>query len=138
MKATVPRCCERFLGDAIVCKLTLCNRPIDASQVLINDSTGAQIEMAYFRVAHLSLRQTDIGPARAQPARWIIAIKVVVERSAGEKCGVPIFLALFFPTGIDAPTVANDEQDRARHNGGTLPMILKIDKPFPAPAGLTR
>src|SRR6266446_9028815 len=117
MKPMVPRRCKRFLGDGIVCELTLGDRLIDASQILINNSTGAQIEMAYFRVAHLSFRQTDIGPAGAQSTGWIIAIKFVVERSAGEKRGVPILLALFFPARIDAPTVANDEQDRARHNG---------------------
>ena len=65
MKSMAPRRRERFLGHGIVCELTLRNCLIDASQVLINNSTGAQIEMAYFRVAHLSFRQTDIGTARA-------------------------------------------------------------------------
>src|SRR5712691_3276667 len=131
MKPMVPRRSERFLGDAIVCELTLRDRLIDASQVLINNSTGAQIEMAHFGVAHLSFRQADIDSAGAQPAGWIIAIKFVVDRSAGEKRGVPIFLALFFPAGVDAPTVANDEQDRARHNGALCRRFCRSTSRFP-------
>jgi len=65
MKSMAPRRGERFLGDMVASDLTIRDCLIDAGQVLINDSTGAQIEMAYFRVAHLSFRQTDIGTARA-------------------------------------------------------------------------
>src|SRR5712692_3806174 len=131
MKPMVPRRSERFLGDAIVCELAVRDRLIDASQVLINDSARAQIEMAHFGVAHLSFRQADIDSAGAQPAGWIIAIKFVVERRPSEKRGVTVFVAHFFPAGIDAPTVANDEHDRVRHNGALCRRFSRWTSRFP-------
>jgi len=53
-----------------------------------------------------------------------------VERSPREKRCVSILLALLPPAGINTPTIPNNEHNRARHIGRTLPMIVNIDKRF--------
>src|SRR5687768_18304157 len=71
--------------------------------------------MTHFRIAHLAFGQTDVEAARAQGPSWKIAIEPVVKRRAREQSGVAILVTLFPAAGVDAPAVANDEQNRLRH-----------------------
>ena len=47
---------DGFVDDRIVRKLTLFDGLVYAAKVLINNSSGAQVHMPYFGVAHLSGR----------------------------------------------------------------------------------
>src|SRR6266705_1856915 len=88
MKPVLARRGECFLRDAIMRELAVRNRFVNPSEILINDSAGAEIQMTDFRIAHLSVGQTDIGSARAQFAARITAIELVVERCARKQGGV--------------------------------------------------
>src|SRR5688572_2623623 len=87
--------------------------------------------MAHFRVAHLAFGQTDIETARAQGPSGKIAINPVVKRRAGEQRGVAVLLAFFPAAGIDAPAIANDEQDRLRHGGAVSRLSPACTSAFP-------
>src|SRR5438128_2539678 len=63
---------------------------MNSRQILVNDPTGPQIEMADFRVAHLSFRQAHIASACAQFGAWIIPVELVMKWS-------PLFSALGHP-----------------------------------------
>ena len=56
---------ERLLQYPIVRQFARRDRLVDARQVLINNPAGSQVKMADFRVAHLSIRQADVGPTGA-------------------------------------------------------------------------
>ena len=130
VEAMAARRGQSFPQDATARKFAGSNRFVDPRQILINDSAGAQIEMAYFRVSHLSFRQTNVETAGAKFPAGIIAVKLVVKRRVSEQRGVSVLLA-FFPTArVNSPAIANDENDRVRHIGRTLPTISKIDKQF--------
>jgi hypothetical protein len=86
--------------------------------------------VADFRVAHLSVWQTNIGSACAQFGAWIIPVKLVMKWSRREKSCVAIFLALVPAPRINAPAVANDKDYRTSHTSRTLPTNEKNDKRF--------
>ena len=65
MKSMTPRSCKGFLQYLITCQFTFLDRFVNSRQVLINDSTRSQVQVANFRVAHLSFRQTDVDATRA-------------------------------------------------------------------------
>src|SRR5690349_21074180 len=112
MKSMSARGSKCFLGDAISLQFAVGNRRVNSREILVNDATGAEIKMTYLRIAHLSLRQTNVRAAGAQFAARIIAIKLVVEWSAREQRGVSVFFRFHFSAGIDSPAVTNDEHDR--------------------------
>src|SRR5438105_2501968 len=106
---------ESFLSHFVPLQLASGDRFIDTSEVLKDDPAGAQIEMADFGIAHLTIGKSDIGAARAQFAPGIISIKLIVKWSSGEERGVAVFLSLGLAAGIDTPAVANDQHYRAGH-----------------------
>ena len=130
MESVTARVGERFLQYPIVRQFALRDRLVNSCQILINNPAGSQVKMANFRVAHLSIRQADVGPACAQFRVWIIAVEFVVKWCPREERCISIFFALLLATGIDAPAVANNEHNRANHRKRTLPTIEKIDKRF--------
>jgi len=60
MQSMSPSRSERFLQNTIALQFTILDRFVNPRQVLIDNSTCSQVEVADFRVAHLSLRQADI------------------------------------------------------------------------------
>src|SRR6266404_2651247 len=135
MKSMTPRSCKSLLQYLIARQFTFLDRFVNSRQVLVNDSTRSQVQVANFRVAHLSLWQTDVNATGAQSGAWIIPVEFVVKGSGREQRGVSILVALVPPAWIDAPAVANDEHHRASHTPRILPMNEKIDKRFQAVAG---
>ena len=91
------------------------DRFVNPGEVLIDDAPGAEIEVADLGVAHLAFGQSDIQAAGAQMSDWIIAIKLIVKRRLRQQRGVAIGLTLRGAAGVDAPTVANQKQNRMRH-----------------------
>src|SRR6266571_5680317 len=128
MEAMTPCAGERFLQYSVARQFALFDCFVNSGQILINNPARSQIEMANFRVAHLSFGQSDVGPARAQFGAWIFPIKLVVKRRPSEKGGVAILFALLPTAGINTPAITNHEHDWARHMRRTLPVIGKIDK----------
>src|SRR5438874_1375636 len=101
-----------FLGDAVLFQLAGGNRFVYSGQILVNNSSGAEVEMADFRVSHLSFRQTHIRSACAQFTARKIAIELVVKRRVREQGGITILFCLRFTAWINAPAIANNEHDR--------------------------
>ena len=56
---------KSFTRTRIPAEFPFCNRLIDSSKILINDSARPKIEVTYFRVPHLSFGEADIETARA-------------------------------------------------------------------------
>jgi hypothetical protein len=55
MEPMPSRFCERLLRHCIALEFAFVDCLVDASQILVNDPAGAEIEMAHFRVPHLTL-----------------------------------------------------------------------------------
>src|SRR5437762_7040122 len=72
MKAVAVRTSERLLQHLVARQFAVRDRFVNSGQVLINNPPGTQVKMSNFRIAHLSIRQTDIGSAGAQFTAWII------------------------------------------------------------------
>src|SRR5437867_4291379 len=115
MKAVLARGGERLLGDPITHELAAGDCFVNPREVLVNDAAGAKIEMAHLGISHLTWRQTDVGPARAQFTARVAAVELVMERRPREQRGVAIFLALPFAGRINAPAIANNEHHRPGH-----------------------
>ena len=59
------------LDFCIFQKLVLAAGDVDFHKVLIYNSSGAEVEVSYLRVAHLSVRQSDIFAASLKVAERI-------------------------------------------------------------------
>src|SRR5438045_8546658 len=94
------RTSERLLQHLVARQFAVRDRFVNSGQVLINNSPGTQVKMSNFRIAHLSIRQTDIGSAGAQFTAWIIPVERVVKRRPREKRCVSIFCALVPTAGM--------------------------------------
>src|SRR5262249_39828137 len=124
-----PRGGESFLGNLVSLEFPVSDCFINAREILKNNATSAQVQMADFGVTHLAVRQANIRAARAEFAAGIVAIKLVVKRRRCQKRGVAILLAQFFATRIDPPSIANNEQYRSGHMRN-VPTIPERDKRF--------
>src|SRR6266850_312652 len=94
MKPMIPRAGEGFPQYLVAGEFAVRNRLVNSRQVLIDDPAGSQIKMANFRIAHLSIRQADVGPARAQFSTWIVPVELVVKRRPRKERCIRIFFAL--------------------------------------------
>src|SRR5882724_880334 len=130
MKPMILRAGEAFPQYWIAGEFALRNCLVNSRQVLIDDPAGSQAKVANFRVAHLSIRQADVSPARAQFSTWIVPVELVMKRCLREECCVRIFFALLSTARIDAPAIANNEHNWTSHMRGTLPTIPRVDKRF--------
>src|SRR5436853_3055022 len=79
------------------------DRRIDANKVLHDHATGAEIQMTYFAVSHLSFRQTDGEPRRVQKRSRCSTPETIPRRSIRERDRVA---CAFFAI---APSVENNE-----------------------------
>ena len=85
---------------------------VDARQVLIHHAARPEIQMAHLAVAHLAFWQTHILTARADRRVWIGGVQMIMKRRARQQGRIAIDFGFFFAAGIDAPAVADDENNR--------------------------
>src|SRR6266487_1291714 len=102
MRAMATSASQRFLHHLVACQFAVRDRFVNSGQVLINNPPSTQVKMSNFRIAHLPIRQTNIGPAGAQFTAWIIPIELVVKRRPREERCVSIFFALLPTARINA------------------------------------
>jgi hypothetical protein len=81
-------------------------------EVLIYHTTGTEIKVADFAVAHLAVGQADVFTAGADGAARVGGVEVIVERGLRQQRGVAIGGGLSFTARVDAPAVADDENYR--------------------------
>ena len=129
MKSMAARGGKSFLRDFVSIELTVRDGFIDSREVLEDDAAGAQIEMADFGIAHLSIRKSYIGAAGAEFATRMIAIKLIVKRRFREQGGVAVLLPQFLAARVNSPAVSNDQDDGAGHRRNVA-TIVKRDKRF--------
>src|SRR5580698_1437083 len=94
-------CDQHRMGE----KLAVLNKQLDAGAVHVHNASGADVEVADFAVAHLTVRQTNILAAGVNQRVRIFAQQAVVGRLAGQCNGVGF--------GFDAvsPAVKDDENE---------------------------
>ena len=83
---------------------------VDLHQVLVNDASGADIEVSHFGVTHLSVGQTHILTTGLELRVRIVGQQAVPIRSGGHIDYV-VFLAV-----ADSPTVQNHKKSFLCHN----------------------
>jgi len=88
-------------------KLAFLDVPRNAGQFLVNDPTGADVEVAHLRVAHLAFRQADRLTGGLQPAVRVIGHEAFHVGRVRPGDGVPL------GAGIQSPSV-QDDQDEGR------------------------
>ena len=91
---------------------------VNPRQVLIDDPAGSQVKMADFRIAHLSVRQANVSPARTQSGTRVVSVELVVKRRPRQQRCVCIFFPFLSPSRVNAPAIANDEHNRISHTPG--------------------
>ena len=64
---------ERFLQNVVLLQFAVSDRFVDPGQVLINNPSRAEVEMADLGISHLPFGQPHVLPARAQGRARIIA-----------------------------------------------------------------
>src|SRR5689334_11741532 len=90
---------QHFIGK----ELAILDHHINLGDVHVNDATGADIQMTYFAVAHLTGWQSDIAPAGVHQRAGILAQQFVVNRLARQRDAIALSL------GTKSPAVENDK-----------------------------
>ena len=101
---------------------------IDAGEVLIDDTTGAKIEVADLGIAHLAFGEADIHAGCGKEGTRIFGKRFVGERGVAEEHGVAIFFSGFFSAGVGAPAIADDKYYWFLGHAGCLRCGLRMSK----------
>src|SRR5207248_6756692 len=80
MKPMMLRTSERLFQNVVSLQLSIGNGLVNSRQILIDDSSRTQIKMTDLRVSHLPFWQSNVEAAGTQPARWVLAIQLIMER----------------------------------------------------------
>ena len=87
------------LGNLLVLlKLVLLAGHIDFDEILIDNASCAEVHVSDLRVAHLSVRQTDVFAAGLEMAVGIFCTQAVDERLALGVNRIAVVVASFAPT----------------------------------------
>src|SRR5437870_12253178 len=78
-------------------KLAILDHHIDLSDVHVNDAASADVEMAHFAVAHLSVGQADITSGCASEGVGIFTQKLVICRLVWQRDAVGFALGAVSP-----------------------------------------
>jgi hypothetical protein len=98
----IARDCE----NGILVERTVFDRLSDPNEVLHDDPTSAEVQMADLAVPHLPLRQADGESRRIEQGAGMFRDQRVPSRSVGEGDRVPLAL------GTIAPSVEHNEDNR--------------------------
>ena len=105
MQATTGRfgLIKRGLKHRLFFKRTGFNGAVDAEQILVDDPPGADVHVANFAVAHLSIGQPDVFAVGAQGGFGVSAKQPIHEGCVGCGDGVARIVV------ADAPSVQDDQ-----------------------------
>ena len=82
---------------------------VDAREVLIDNASSAEIEVADFRIAHLAGGQADVQAGGAEETFRVLLQHHVMKWRAGQQHGIAVFDCRWFSPGVHTPAVANDK-----------------------------
>ena len=97
----------RLAQDAVLEEAAVLDGEADAREVLVDDTAGADVEVADLGVAHLARRQSHGRAGGVEHAVRVLRQQPVEDRRAGEAHGV------VRARRGDAPAVHDDQDDRA-------------------------
>src|SRR5689334_5215069 len=106
---------ESFVDDRVPSQLTVRDGFVNSGEVLVDDSSGAEVEVSDLRVAHLSLRKANVHARSAHLAPGVSSIQLIMKGSTGKQRCVPVSDCLRFSVGINAPPVSDDQNNWLRH-----------------------
>jgi len=106
---------DGFLQDTILGEGAIADCEVDAGEFLINDPTGAKVQVADLRISHLTLRESDLEAAGLETAPWVDLVKTIMDRGFGEEGSVALLLCTVPTGGINAPTIANEKKNWLGH-----------------------
>src|SRR5258705_6481755 len=64
------------------------DRVVDPGQVLLDDRTGAEVEMTHLRIAHLPVGKADVTALGGKFGVWKLRPETIEDRRLGEEDGV--------------------------------------------------
>ena len=105
---------------------------VDLNQVLINDTTGTDVEVTYLRVTHLAVGQTNVLTACQKLAAGIVLPKAVHIWGGSVENHVTLTLI------TDSPTVKNHQKCFLCHNLSLLSVFTIIRSNSYAPQACAR
>ena len=100
---------DNFLEDRIAVESAILNGEIDAGELLIDDATCAEIEMAHLRVSHLAFGQADLEPARLESGLGVGGVELIMHRGGGQEGSISLEGGALPASWIDPPTVTNEK-----------------------------
>ena len=100
---------QRFSENRIAGQCAFCDCLVDAGEVLVNDATRAEVEVADLRVTHLAWGQADIEAGSAQEGGWVGGEHLVMEWGLGEQHGIAVLFCGCLSSGVEPPAVADDQ-----------------------------
>src|ERR1700693_2797620 len=112
-----------LLDHRITFQLSVEDRFVDPGEVLVNDSSSAEVEVANFRISHLAFGQSDIHPAGAQVTPRVSPVQIIVVGGAREQRCVAIGFGRLPAMGINPPSIPNNQHHRLSH----IPLRLRPD-----------
>jgi hypothetical protein len=115
VETMVTDCMEGFLQVRVLSQLAFRNREIDAGKFLIDGTTSSEIEVADFRISHLSLGESDDEPAGLKAGAGVFTVETIVNRSVGEEGGVALLFSPSFTGGVDPPTITDQKENGLLH-----------------------
>ncbi len=100
---------ERELEGRVRAKRTVFDRDVDARQRLVDDAAGADVHMADFGVAHLTLGKANGFAGSFNQSIWILGEQIIEMRLARDLVGVARGLL------ADGDAVHDNQCDRFLH-----------------------
>src|ERR1700730_16207123 len=108
MEPRIFRVVKSLVYHLVRCQLPVGDRFVDSGEILVNNSTGSEIEMTDLRISHLPIRQAHIHTTRAQTAQGIFLIEAIVKWSLRQQRRIAISLREFTPVRINPPSIPNN------------------------------
>ena len=100
---------NNFLEHWITVESAILNGEIDAGELLIDDSTCAEIEMSYFGIPHLAFGQADLESARLESGLGVSGVELIMHWGRGQKGGVSLEGGALPACRINPPAVTNEK-----------------------------
>jgi hypothetical protein len=107
MKPRILSVIKSLAYHVVRCQLPVDDRFVDSGEILVNNSTGSEIEMTHLRIPHLPIRQAYIHTTRAQTAQGIFLIETIVKWRLRQERRIAISLRGFTPVRINPPSIPN-------------------------------
>ena len=98
---------DRLPEDLVFGEGTVADGEVDASEFLIDDTAGTEVEVADLGISHLTLGEANLETAGLESAPRIIPVQTIMDRGFCEEGGIALLFRAGATGGIDPPTITN-------------------------------